>query len=394
MEKIGQSTIWGQAWKSGEELDLRPYWWNEWKAFTQELTRSNVRLKDSPDQLVWAHAESGAYSPKFGNKFLMTKKGWEEPEWWVNQLWKLKCPKKARLFFWCTLKKKIPTWEILQSRFKQGPGRCSLCKADSESINHLFLKCPFAKRIWGEAQNLLQKQLRWEGDTLLGAWEKWWKHHKEGNLRNLPPIIYWGVWIARNRCIFTDKETPVEIIALQCTAILSNIPESEEVRNPKKSKEEQINPGIPWASFDGASQNNSAGAGIIIHLNENHILRASVGLGNGTNNYAELSDLKLLLCWLIHRGIFTVQIFGDSLNVVKWVNGQSRCQNYMLRPLLEETLNLKRSFNIFSIGHIYRDRNEAAGRLSKDGLQQTMGSWKIAKQEHDQIRVSDHPPYA
>eukprot|EP00253_Pinus_taeda_P027227 PITA_27227 len=193
VEKIGQSTIWGQAWKSGEELDLRPYWWNEWKAYTQELTRSNVRLKDSPDRLVWAHAEFGAYSPKFGYKFLMSKKGWEEPEWWANQLWKLKCPKKARLFFWCTLKKKIPTWEILQSRFKQGPGRCPLCKADSESINHLFLKCPFAKRVWGEVQNLLQKQLSWEGDTISGAWEKWWKHHTKGNLRNLPPIICWGV---------------------------------------------------------------------------------------------------------------------------------------------------------------------------------------------------------
>ena len=75
VEKIGYSTIWGQAWKTGEELDLKPISWNEWKAYTQELSRSNVRLKSRQDQLVWAHAESGSYSPNFEYKFLMSKKG-------------------------------------------------------------------------------------------------------------------------------------------------------------------------------------------------------------------------------------------------------------------------------------------------------------------------------
>lgn len=75
-EKQGHSTIWVQAWKSGEELDLLPQWWNDWKAYTLELSKSNVRLKDKPDQLVWAHVESGSYYPKFWYKFLMSKKGW------------------------------------------------------------------------------------------------------------------------------------------------------------------------------------------------------------------------------------------------------------------------------------------------------------------------------
>lgn len=212
-------------------------------------------------------------------------------------------------------------------------------------------------------------------------------------MRNLPPIICWGVWIARNRSIFSDKETPVETIALQCTAILSNIPESEEKRNPKQIRAEQIKAGVPWAYFDGASQNNLAGVVLIIHLNENQVLKASLGIGTGTNNFAELSALKLLLCWLMQRNIVTVQIFGDSLNVIKWVNGQSRCQNYILRPLLEEIQNLKFSFNVFSLCHIYREHNEAADKLSKEGLQQNMVSWRITEEDYRQIRVSNQPPY-
>jgi len=131
---MGQSTIWGQAWKLEEELEIDPRWRNEWRSFLQELKRSNVRIQDRPDQLVWAHAENGAYSPKAGYAFLMKKKGWANPEWWAKPLLKLKCPKKARLFLWCILRKKIPTWDILQSRFKQGPGRCPLSASSFLSL--------------------------------------------------------------------------------------------------------------------------------------------------------------------------------------------------------------------------------------------------------------------
>eukprot|EP00253_Pinus_taeda_P004599 PITA_04599 len=214
VEKTDHSTIWGQAWKSREELDLRPHWWNDWKAYTQELSKSNVKLKDRTDRLVWAHADSGTYSPKFRYKFLMSKKGWGDPKWWAKPLWKLKCPEKAKFVFWCILKRKVPTWEILQSIYKQGPGRYSLCKNDSETIRRLFIECPIVQKVWLEVGMLIQKQIIWEGDVITDVWDKWWRLYPEGNLWNLPPIISWGIWIAKNRCIFLDKETPVETIVV------------------------------------------------------------------------------------------------------------------------------------------------------------------------------------
>eukprot|EP00253_Pinus_taeda_P026727 PITA_26727 len=225
VEKIGFSSIWGQAWKSREDLGLRPAWWNEWKVFTEELTRSNVRIRDRQDQLVWTHAENGSYSPKFGYKFLMTKKGWGEPEWWVKLIWKLKCPAKARLFFWCILKRKIPTWDILQARYKKGSGRCPLCKSKSENIRHMFLACPFVKKVWEEVGKLIGKQVDWEGENVQEVWDKWWRNYPEGKMRNLPPVICWGIWIARNRSVFMEKETTTESIAILSTSILENIPE-------------------------------------------------------------------------------------------------------------------------------------------------------------------------
>eukprot|EP00253_Pinus_taeda_P010579 PITA_10579 len=390
----GQSTIWGQAWKSIEELGIDPRWRDEWRRFIQELKRSNVRIQDRPDQLVWAHAESSAYTPKMGYSFLMKKKGWVNPDWWVKPLLKLKCPKKARLFSWCILRRKIRTWDVLQSRYKQGPGRCPLCFSDSKSIHHLFIACPFARKVWEKMQRLLGKLVKWEGDSFLSAWEYWWNHYPERNLRNLPPIICWGIWIARNRSIFKEQLTPAEVIAIQSSAIFSSISEPKESRSSGPKNEERIREGIPWAYFDGAAQNNNAGAGIVIHISPSHSLKADVGLGPGTNNFAELSALKLLLCWLITKNISSAQIFGDSLNVINWVNGKYRCQNYMLRPLLEEIQTLKSNFNSFSIEHIYRDRNGEADNISKEGLQLTTDSWRITEQSHDQIRVSDLPPHS
>ena len=65
----------------------------------------------------------------------------------------------------------------------------------------------------------------------------------------------------------------------------------------------------------------------------------------------------------------------------------------MLRPLLEEILLLKQSFNVFSIEHIYRCRNEDADKLSKDALQQALGIWKVIEKHHDQLQESFLPTY-
>eukprot|EP00253_Pinus_taeda_P033161 PITA_33161 len=389
----GSSSIWGQAWKNGEELDLEQRWWNEWSVFTQERFRSNVRLNDRHDELIWAHADSREYAPKSGYNFLMSRKGWGNPEWWSKQLWKLKSPPKSKILFWCILKNKIPTWDILQTGFMQGPGRCTLCKLEAESINHLFLKCTEAIKIWGEVGNLLNKKLEWEGNNVQESWRKWWNSHPNGNLCNLPLIISWGIWIARNRSIFQDKGTPIAITASQSTAIFSSIPEPKEAHSQRIVPEMQITEGIPWAFFDGASQNNKAGAGLVINETPSHVLKASVGLGTGTNNFVELLALKFLICWLIQRRTLTIQIFGDSQIVIRWVNGQSTCNNQLLKQILGEIQRLKSYFNSFSLRHIYRETNDTADKLSKDGLQQDLGSWKIVEEDQGKIKRTEQSPY-
>jgi len=393
VERVGQSTIWGQAWKTLGDLGLNVRWQIEWEGYIQELQRSNVRIKDVPDILLWAHSKSGTYSPKEGYNFLMSKKGWERPGWWAKDIWKLKCPAKARLFFWCILKRKVPTWDILQARFMIGPGRCPLCKLSEESISHLFIYCPVSKKIWLETMRLLKINALWGVDSMETSWSKWWHSFPEGNMRNLPLIFAWGVWLSRNKSLFHDKDTPPTTTAINVTVIYNSLPPPEDSAPKLNQSHIIIQEGIPIGYFDGASQNNKAGAGICIFINPDHTLKASVGLGSGTNNFAELSALRFLLCWLQHRNINSIQIFGDSLNVVNWINGKAICQNQILKNIVEEIMILKSFFNRFLLYHIYRDRNEEADQLSKAGLQQNLGCWSIEENLQGQIHRSDVPPY-
>lgn len=131
----------------------------------------------------------------------------------------------------------------------------------------------------------------------------------------------------------------------------------------------------------------------MIHLSADRRKEASVGFGVGPNNFAEIKALDLLLYWLVWLGFRSVQIFGDSLNIVKWFNKDYNCQSYLLIPILEEIWLLKNQFTYISVSHIYRETNVAADHLSTVDLQQVLGSWKIRDSEVEGLVEAVRTPY-
>ena len=126
---------------------------------------------------------------------------------------------------WCVLENKAPTWDNLQKRSFQGLGWCRLCKSDGESVSHLFLQCPFIKEVWKECSRSLGFPCRWESNTVLQAWENRRTLAAQENMKALPLLVIWGVWLARNNLFFVNKACTHEItIALSC-GILSTFPQ-------------------------------------------------------------------------------------------------------------------------------------------------------------------------
>ena len=84
--------------------------------YLRELVRANILLSDQEDTLVWEADPEGVYTPKAGYLCISAGVELREEVWWWRPLWRLKCPAKTKLFMWCVLNNKVPTWDMLQKR--------------------------------------------------------------------------------------------------------------------------------------------------------------------------------------------------------------------------------------------------------------------------------------
>jgi hypothetical protein len=134
-----------------------------------------------------------------------------------------------------------------------------------------------------------------DGNYLESTWKAWIQDPSLKQIKALPLLICWGIWLARNAEIFKDKAIILEVIAAQSLDILSHFPQSKEVPIVYLRITEDIDKSKPWELFDEASQNSICREGALHHLSKNHFFHIKMGLGRGTNNYDELVMLKLLL---------------------------------------------------------------------------------------------------
>jgi ribonuclease HI len=73
---------------------------------------------------------------------------------------------------------------------------------------------------------------------------------------------------------------------------------------------EEVDKTKPWDFFDGAaiSDNQKSGGGALLMLSDTHFFTLKIGLGPGTNNFAELMAIKFLITFSIEKGVTSIQI--------------------------------------------------------------------------------------
>ena len=150
-------------------------------------------------------------------------------------------------------------------------------------------------------------------------------------------------------------------------AVFSHFPQGNKITTVRV-REEEIDQNRPWGYFDGASQEHHliCRGGGFPFLSPTHFYYISVGLGRGSNNFVEPMELKPVLLFFMENGCHTLQVFGDSLIVIDWERGNSRCHVIQLLPILEEVVLLQQWFNCIAFTHVYRAQNQVADMLSKE----------------------------
>lgn len=172
-----------------------------------------------PDRLVWLGESNGRYSTKSGYKLLnhheqaVNHQGFD----WMKHVWKLDAPSKIHHFIWRALNNALPVAELLIHRGMEVNPACKVC-GELETINHVFLSCPFAKCVWEQAP-ILPTSLCLTPPTslqlLLPEVPKTINLPPSGlTCSPLSPWILWNLWTARNRRVFEDKiYTPEETLS-------------------------------------------------------------------------------------------------------------------------------------------------------------------------------------
>ena len=123
--------------------------------------------------------------------------------------------------------------------------------------------------------------------------------------------------------------------------------------------------------FDGCSKQNPgpAGAGSVLYAIDGSEIDTYIEhLGTQTNNYAEYSGLIGGLRLAITHNITNLEIFGDSMLVIKQMRGDWRVKHPSIIPLHKEAQEFAKQFRFVSYTHVYRDHNTRADELSNQAL--------------------------
>ena len=149
----------------------------------------------------------------------------------------------------------------------------------------------------------------------------------------------------------------------------------------------------PWDFFDGEAQNNLCGGGAVLYLAESHVFVLSMGLGGGTNNFAELMSLKFLLMFALEKGCTELNFMGDALNVINWINQTQECRHLRLSHIIYSIWQLLQHLDSFACRHVYRENNTEADKASKDGLRLAEGYWTVKEIHEGRQQAYYHRPY-
>jgi ribonuclease HI len=119
---------------------------------------------------------------------------------------------------------------------------------------------------------------------------------------------------------------------------------------------------------DGAARGNPgpAGAGAVLRDAATGAIVAEVAqpLGRATNNVAEWTAVLLALEEALRLGATHVDLRMDSQLVARQIAGIYRVKHADLKPLHASVMTLLRRFGGYTVGHIPRELNLDADRLS------------------------------
>ncbi|KAI8026313.1 hypothetical protein LOK49_LG02G00101 [Camellia lanceoleosa] len=129
-----------------------------------------------------------------------------------RSIWLSRIPSKVAFFLWTAALGRNLTIDNLVRRGHVLVNQCCMCYVDAETVDHLFLHCSLASRLWGSVCSLFGIPWVQPKGVVDMLWS--WRGARVGRSRRrvwllVPSCLLWLVWLERNRRIFQGLQRSV-----------------------------------------------------------------------------------------------------------------------------------------------------------------------------------------
>ncbi|XVF79235.1 hypothetical protein PTKIN_Ptkin14bG0204400 [Pterospermum kingtungense] len=316
-------------------------------------------------------------------------------------LWSGLVPPKVESFCWQLLKGRVAVKDNLVARnvIHSSEAICSFCGCPGESINHIFFSCYGSWCIWTHWCKIWG--IKWAANK--DAWSNFIEWQFLLPTKNVVwkisfCAILWSIWLHRNEIVFKNGQLNIcnliDLIKLRIMHwVKAKWPTAQvdlwnfmtclnEIQIP--SNPIHIRPITSWScpplgyvkfNVDGASlgKPGQEGIGGILCDHQGRVLiRFSKSIGLADSNLAELLAIREALIvfssssWAIHGFLLE----SDSKIAVNWVNNPLKVP-WKFQNFISQIENLKKVIKDWRIDHVFREGNQEADLLAKEGINRT-----------------------
>lgn len=155
-----------------------------------------------PDSWIWTKNVNGQFSTKSAHLLQACSRAPAvssnlQREW--SKLWNSKIHERHKILWWQILSNALPIKARLASFIPSLSDLCPLCNSQSENLEHIFLRCDFAKRIWFTSPWEMRPN---EEDTCWDWLRRIWRLKEQG-IDETGPFLYASIsldhiWRTRN----------------------------------------------------------------------------------------------------------------------------------------------------------------------------------------------------
>uniref|UniRef100_A0A8I6Y3E3 Reverse transcriptase domain-containing protein n=1 Tax=Hordeum vulgare subsp. vulgare TaxID=112509 RepID=A0A8I6Y3E3_HORVV len=217
----------GTAW---EEATVRAFFHGE---LAEAILQIPISWRGGLDFISWPHDRCGQYTVRSAYNMARTASFFstyqtagrgsgsvEEKHW--KTLWSIVAPGKMKVVLWRMAHDCLPTGHQLVHRHIPADDRCIFC-GDTERVEHMFLFCPFARRVWDGVKlayplHLLRKDLHNMKQWIFEFINRETKLHS-----TVLAVTAWHIWESRNDCRNNEAQLSVSRMVARVLAYVQMI---------------------------------------------------------------------------------------------------------------------------------------------------------------------------